>query len=61
MNSGQVCLAGSRILVQRTILDSFIEKFKNAAEALVVGDPQDAATKMGPLVSEEHYNKVKAI
>lgn len=59
LNSGQVCLAGSRILVQRTILDSFIEKFKHAAESLVVGDPQDATTKMGPLVSEEHFNKVK--
>ena len=60
LNSGQVCLAGSRILVQRTILDSFIEKFKHAAESLVVGDPQDATTKMGPLVSEEHFNKVKS-
>jgi aminomuconate-semialdehyde/2-hydroxymuconate-6-semialdehyde dehydrogenase len=60
LNSGQVCLAGSRILVQRSIIDSFIEKFKIAAEALVVGDPQDPATKMGPLVSEEHYNKVRS-
>lgn len=60
LNSGQVCLAGSRILVQRTILDSFIEKFKQAAESLVVGDPQDERTKMGPLVSEEHFNKVKS-
>lgn len=59
LNSGQVCLAGSRILVQRSILDKFIDKFKAAAEALVVGDPQDPATKMGPLVSEVHYHKVK--
>lgn len=60
LNSGQVCLAGSRILVQRSILDTFIEKYKAAAEALVVGDPQAAETKMGPLVSEEHFNKVKS-
>lgn len=58
MNSGQVCLAGSRILVQRTILDEFLEKFKTAASNLVVGDPQDEGTNMGPLVSEEHYEKV---
>lgn len=60
LNSGQVCLAGSRILVQRSILDTFIEKYKAAAEALVVGDPQAAETKMGPLVSEEHFKKVKS-
>lgn len=60
LNSGQICLAGSRILVQRSILDSFLEKFKKAAESLVVGDPQDPNTTMGPLVSEEHFNKVKS-
>ena len=58
MNSGQVCLAGSRILVQRTIFDEFLERFKKAAMELKVGDPQDADTKMGPVVSEEHYKKV---
>ena len=58
MNSGQVCLAGSRILVQRTILDEFLNRFKAAADGLVVGDPQDPLTNMGPLVSEEHYEKV---
>lgn len=58
LNSGQVCLAGSRILVQRTILDEFLEKFKAAAEALVVGDPQDPKTTTGPLVSKVQYDKV---
>lgn len=58
LNSGQVCLAGSRILVQRSIFDEFITRFKKAAEELVVGDPQDSLTNMGPLVSEEHYKKV---
>lgn len=58
MNSGQVCLAGSRILVQRSIMDEFIERFKKATSELVVGDPQDGKTNMGPVVSEEHYTKV---
>lgn len=58
MNSGQVCLAGSRILVQRTIFDEFLSRFKQAAMDLKVGDPQNADTKMGPVVSEEHYKKV---
>lgn len=58
LNSGQVCLAGSRILVQRSILDEFVVRFKKAAEELIVGDPQDPRTNMGPLVSEEHYKKV---
>jgi aminomuconate-semialdehyde/2-hydroxymuconate-6-semialdehyde dehydrogenase len=58
MNSGQVCLAGSRILVQRSILDEFLARFKKAAMELKVGDPQDVETKMGPVVSEEHYKKV---
>lgn len=58
MNSGQICLAGSRILVQRSILDEFLERFKKAAMELKVGDPQNEDTKMGPVVSEEHYKKV---
>ncbi len=58
LNAGQVCLAGSRILVQRSIMEEFIIRFKAAAEELVVGDPQDLSTKMGPLVGEEHYQKV---
>lgn len=58
MNSGQVCLAGSRILVQRSIMETFIEKFKKATNHLIVGDPQDNETNMGPLVSAEHYKKV---
>ncbi len=58
MNSGQVCLAGSRILVQRSIFEPFLEKFKQAAMALKVGDPGEKGTDMGPLVSEVHYKKV---
>lgn len=58
LNSGQVCLAGSRILVQRSIFDKFVDKFTEAAKNLKVGDPSEEGTDMGPLVSEQHYNKV---
>lgn len=57
-NAGQVCLAGSRLFVQRDIYEAFLDKFVAAAEALVVGDPHDAATDIGPLSSKIHYDKV---
>ncbi|MBX3095198.1 MAG: aldehyde dehydrogenase [Cryobacterium sp.] len=58
-NTGQVCLAGSRIYVERTIFDEFVERFTDAADAMVVGDPKDPATQIGPLASGEHYTKVR--
>lgn len=58
MNAGQVCLAGSRLLVQRSIYNLFIEKFVEAAKQLKIGDPQDPETNLGPLIGEEHYEKV---
>nr|BFE37072.1 aldehyde dehydrogenase [Actinomadura rugatobispora] len=57
-NSGQVCLAGSRLYVQRDIYQEFLDRFRAAAEALVVGDPRDEATRIGPLSSREHHEKV---
>ncbi len=57
-NAGQVCLAGSRLFVQRDIYDEFLDRFIEAAEKLVIGDPADVATEFGPLASEEHYTKV---
>lgn len=57
-NNGQQCLAGSRILVQRSIAKRFIEAFVARAEAIRVGDPRDAATEVGPLVSKRHMNHV---
>jgi aminomuconate-semialdehyde/2-hydroxymuconate-6-semialdehyde dehydrogenase len=59
-NAGQVCLAGSRIYVERSIIDEFTERFVAAADAMVVGDPKDPATQIGPLASEEHYTKVRS-
>ena len=57
-NAGQVCLAGSRLYVERPIYDEFVARFVEAAEAMVVGDPHDPATQIGPLASEEHFGKV---
>ena len=59
-NSGQICLCGSRILVERGIYDVFREAFVARVRQLRVGDPQDAATDLGPLVSRAHYDKVLA-
>ncbi len=57
-NNGEVCLAGSRLLVQREIHDAFLERFAAAAASLAVGDPKDEATIVGPLVERRHVEKV---
>ena len=57
-NAGQVCLAGSRLFVQPDIYDEFIERYVEAAEKMVIGDPAHDGTEFGPLASEEHYTKV---
>ncbi|RAY16878.1 5-carboxymethyl-2-hydroxymuconate semialdehyde dehydrogenase [Actinomadura craniellae] len=58
-NAGQVCLAGSRLYVQREVYDEFLARFVAAAEAMVIGDPTEPATQVGPLASQEHYKKVR--
>jgi aminomuconate-semialdehyde/2-hydroxymuconate-6-semialdehyde dehydrogenase len=57
-NQGEVCLAGSRLFVQRPIYDEFCARYVAAAQDLVVGDPREPATQVGPLVSREHLDKV---
>lgn len=57
-NNGQMCIAGSRILVQRPIADEFIDQFVRRAGQVRVGDPMDPVTEMGPLAFEAHMNKV---
>ena len=52
-NSGQVCIAGSRILVERSVHDDFVAKLKAQAEAMVVGDPLDPTTQAGAVNSEQ--------
>lgn len=57
-NSGQVCLAGSRLFVQQDVYEEFLARFTAAAEALRLGDPKLSGTQLGPLASAEHYAKV---
>jgi aminomuconate-semialdehyde/2-hydroxymuconate-6-semialdehyde dehydrogenase len=57
-NAGQVCLAGSRLFVQRGIHDEFMERYVRAAQAMKQGDPKDPATEFGPLASKTHFEKV---
>ncbi len=53
-DSGQVCLAGTRILVEESIRDEFLVKFNEHADALVLGDPRDDGTDIGPVVHPDH-------
>lgn len=56
--SGQVCSAGSRILVEESIYDKFIERFTERAKQIQVGNGAEEDTEMGPLVSQQHMEKV---
>jgi betaine-aldehyde dehydrogenase len=58
VNQGEVCSAGSRILVERSIHESFLEAIVAKAKAIRVGDPLDRATRMGPLVTAAHRDRV---
>jgi acyl-CoA reductase-like NAD-dependent aldehyde dehydrogenase len=57
-NAGQDCCSRSRILVQRSVLDRFMELLEPAVMAVAVGDPASAATDMGPLISAAHRDRV---
>ena len=57
-NNGQQCLAGSRILLQRNIADDFIERFVARAGNLLIGDPFDTATEIGPMISAAQRDRV---
>lgn len=57
-NAGQVCLGTERVYVERPIFERFVAALKEGAERLRPGRPEDAATGIGPLISQEHRNKV---
>jgi aminomuconate-semialdehyde/2-hydroxymuconate-6-semialdehyde dehydrogenase len=57
-NQGQICLCGSRILIERSIYAKFTNTFVEKVRALKVGDPQDAGSDLGAVVSQEHFDKV---
>ncbi|QOH39571.1 5-carboxymethyl-2-hydroxymuconate semialdehyde dehydrogenase [Burkholderia cepacia] len=56
--NGERCTAGSRIFVQRTIYDRFVQEFARRANNLVVGDPSDPATNLGAMITRQHWEKV---
>jgi 5-carboxymethyl-2-hydroxymuconic-semialdehyde dehydrogenase len=56
--NGERCTAGSRILVERSIYDEFVERLGDRAAAIKVGDPADPSTEIGALISTEHYQRV---
>ncbi len=59
-NAGQDCCARSRILVQRSVFDTFMERFETAVRGVVVTDPRDEASEMGPLISAGQHARVRS-
>jgi acyl-CoA reductase-like NAD-dependent aldehyde dehydrogenase len=59
-NAGQDCCARSRILVERSVLDRFMDALEDAVEAIQVGDPLDESTQMGPLISAGQREQVSS-
>ena len=59
-NQGEICLCGSRLLVERSIYDQFKRRYLERVQALKVGDPNDPSSDLGALVSKPHFEKVLA-
>ena len=57
-NQGEVCCAGSRLFLEKSIHDEFIDKLSNKASNMRVGDPEDTDTQMGAQVSKEQFDKI---
>src|SRR5580698_462204 len=60
INQGEVCSAGSRILVQKSIYKKFVDAMTEKAKKIKLGSPLERETKMGPLVSKEQYDRVRS-
>ena len=60
LNQGQVCLCGSRILVEDGIYDEFERRFVESVEKMTIGDPLDESSDLGALISPEHLEKVRS-
>jgi 5-carboxymethyl-2-hydroxymuconic-semialdehyde dehydrogenase len=58
-NAGQVCLAGTRLLIDAAIYDAFLERFTEAAAAIRQGDPRQETTDIGPQITREHFDRVE--
>ena len=59
--TGQSCVAGSRLLVQNSIKDIFLQKLKEKAEAIVIGEPGETSTEMGPLCTERQRQHINGL
>lgn len=59
INAGQVCLAGTRILVEEKVAGEFLELVRDAVGHMTVGDPREPATRVGPLIHPEHFERVQ--
>ncbi|MDH4090920.1 MAG: aldehyde dehydrogenase [Cyclobacteriaceae bacterium] len=57
-NQGEICLCGSRILVEKSLFEPFVEEFVKRAKALKIGDPVDEETALGAVISAAHMNKI---
>jgi aminomuconate-semialdehyde/2-hydroxymuconate-6-semialdehyde dehydrogenase len=57
-NAGQVCLAGTRLLIQADVYEEFLERLVEATTALRQGDPRDEATDIGPQITREHFERI---
>ena len=57
-NQGEVCCAGSRLFLENSIHDEFVDKLSNKAASMRVGNPEDAGTQMGAQVSKEQFDKI---
>ena len=58
-DAGQVCLAGTRLLIEHEVADAFLERFHAAVDAHVLGDPRDPATTISPMIHPEHLARVE--
>jgi len=58
LNSGQVCTAGTRILVEKAVHDDFVDSLVTATQGMKLGDPLEEDTGMGPVVSQEQFDRV---
>ncbi len=58
LNTGQVCLCAERVYVERPIFEKFVDALKRHSESLKIGSPTEAGTELGPLISDQHRDKV---
>ncbi len=58
LSSGQACISAQRLIVHKSVIDDFVAQFTRFAEGMVIGDPRDPRTEIGPMVSQAHVDLV---